>query len=828
MANMHDCLDRALAAGEIEAGRVSEAKSLYDQLVERYVTDMPRHQAEARAGADLKEASRKAARVRFHAVVNQLQSMRRLRAQIEAAPDPGVAVRNLIERSDGSGFKGESVRSVQEALTKWINWRLKSLLSEHSVNLVGNVRNRAQFENIVRELHLQKTGDKAAEEIAGAVGTIREDLRRMFNGYGGDIGKLADYGMQHTHDAARMRRLGRDAWIEEIAPRLDWTRIDDRLTGKPFAQEGRAPSPERQREFLSDIYDNIVTGGWNRREPGMGVGAKALYNQRAEHRVLHFRSADDWMAYNRAFGTSDPFSALIGGMHGIARDIALMRVLGPNPRLGLEYAAQVAAKRVAGDARAMRDVRSKTALARAMLAHQDGRANSPENEAWAGFLGGVRQTLVATQLGSAALSSVTDLATVNMAARHVGMAPGSVTARQVQLIASQATRETAAQMGYVADTLANAGSGAARFLGETFAPELTERLSSFTLRASGLTFWTDMNRVAFQMEFAGFLAQNAGRGFDAIDAPLRRVLEDRGITAADWDMLRDPDALFRAEGGAAFLSPFRWLESQTRLPRAEAEGLAMRLQMAIEEQLEYAVPTASLEGRARLQGATQPGTFYGELLRSGLMYKSFALSLTINQIRRFNAIPTGMGKAAYAAKMSAGLIVLGAVAVQLKEMAKGRDPRPMDDGKFWMAAVFQGGGLGIFGDFFTSQQSRVGGGFAQTLAGPVVGLADSLADVTIAPGMRAIRGETVNMGREVSNFARYNTPVLSSLWYERLAFDRMVADQLQLFLDPQAERAMRQQEKRRDKEYRNTTWWDRGGFQPDRAPDLSNAFGGSR
>ena len=40
----------------------------------------------------------------------------------------------------------------------------------------------------------------------------------------------------------------------------------------------------------------------------------------------------------------------------------------------------------------------------------------------------------------------------------------------------------------------------------------------------------------------GAAAIEAFRGLDAIDAPLRRLFDDRGITAADWDLLRAPEA----------------------------------------------------------------------------------------------------------------------------------------------------------------------------------------------------------------------------------------------------------------------------------------------
>jgi hypothetical protein len=433
--------------------------------------------------------------------------------------------------------------------------------------------------------------------------------------------------------------------------------------------------------------------------------------------------------------------------------------------------------------------------------------------------------LTSIQLGSAALSAVTDAQTIRSAAKIMGMNPNNVLGRSVSLMASNATRETAARMGYVADTLADMGSTAARFTGDIAAGEWAERLSSFTLRASGLSFWTDMNRIAFQMEFAGFLADNADRAFDEIDAPLRRLFDDRGIRAADWDLLRNPDHLFRAENGATFLSPMHWLKTQDVLPPAEAEGLAMRLQMAIDEQLELAVPQATLEGRARFLGNTVPGTFGGELLRSTAMYKSFALSLTLGQYRRFMSLPAGMDRLGYAASFGAGMFVLGALAVQLKEVSKGHDPRPMDRWAFAMAALLQSGGLGIFGDFFASETSRVGGGIAETLAGPVAGAAGDVIGPVASNVQRLAEGRDPLIGRDIANLVRYDTPVASSLWYGRLAYDRIVADQLQTFLDPDAETQWRRQERRRERDYGNTSWWKRGELAPSRTPDLTSAIG---
>lgn len=240
-----------------------------------------------------------------------------------------------------------------------------------------------------------------------------------------------------------------------------------------------------------------------------------------------------------------------------------------------------------------------------------------------------------------------------------------------------------------------------------------------------------------------------------------------------------------------------------------------------------AIPTSSLEGRALLQGTAAPGTFMGELSRSAMSYKSFSLSLMLNQYRRFaEAESWGQNRWAYAAKLSTMLIVLGGLAIQLKELAKGNDPRPMDNLKFWGASLMQGGGLGIFGDFFNAAQSRTGGGFAEVAAGPVFGLADDVFKPIIANTAAAIRGDNTFFGRDAANVVRQNTPFLTSAWYARTAFSRLVADNLQSFLDPEAELIFRRKVKKMAKDYGTQPFIPvQGTGGSFRLPDLSNALG---
>ncbi len=830
MTSIADCISRAVDFGAMDRARGLALQTEYDQLVARYSAAMAPTQAAVAAARDLREANRARTARRRHHVLNQLRAMRKLRHDIETAADPAAALKSLLEFNPLSGNRSASVRSLAEAYETSINAALREVLEATGTNVMSRSRDPALLTALIRELHGEATGNARAGAMAAAVRGQQQRMRRLFNAHGGDIGELADYGVPHAHDANELTRRGFDTWAEAIRPLLAWDRIPNLDTGRPFAAApGLMPPMADVRKFLDEVYSGITTRGWDSRDPAMTPGGKALANMRADHRVLHFRDGSAWLDYNRAFGTSDPFSAMIDGLHGLANDVAMMQVLGPNPRMGLEFAAQVARKRAAdpGNPGLAARVSRAEARAKAMMAHQDGSANRAEHVAWARFFSGTRALLVANQLGSAVLSSVTDAATIHMAARTMGMARRNVMARSVQLMASGARRDTAARMGYVAEVLADTGGSQSRFMGQTMATGIPETLSNFTLRATGLAFVTDMRRIAFQIEFSGWLAENAALDFAALPKPLRKVFSDRGIAPADWDLLRDPATRFSAPNGGDFITPFHWLEHQTALPRIEAEGLAMRLQMAIREQLELAVPSASLEGRAMMQGAAAPGSIPGEIARSFMMYKSFGVSLMLGQYRRFaGADSWGFNRWGYAAKASALLLVLGGLAIQLKELAKGNDPRPMDEPKFWIAALFQGGGLGIFGDFFNAETSRVGGGIAETVAGPVIGLGSDILKPVASNAMRALAGERTALGRDLAGFTARNTPFLSSAFYARTAYSRLVSENVAAFLDPENDLVMRRRLKRQAREYGTRPWWTPGDALPHRPPALSNAIGG--
>ena len=64
-----------------------------------------------------------------------------------------------------------------------------------------------------------------------------------------------------------------------------------------------------------------------------------------------------------------------------------------------------------------------------------------------------------------------------------------------------------------------------------------------------------------------------------------------------------------------------------------------------------------------------------------------------------------------------------------------------------------------------------------------------------------------------------------SLWYARLAYERMIADEILMWTDPGASQGFRRIERRAKKDFDQRFWWRPGRTLPERVPELLAAVG---
>jgi hypothetical protein len=818
---LNNCLAEAVATGTVSRKRTQAATEEYNALKADYMRlqGMDDASAAAAARADLQASVEASARRRYNAVLNQMRVARQATQTMATVKDPGMTLTALFEPWARSGYTGKSVSTLRKAHADTAFGMMREGLETGRTNLAGFGKDHTSFLNIVRELHGQGTGDAASKHAAEGVRKGLEYLRMEFNRLGGDIGLLKNRGLPHSHDRLKLIKAGFDQWSKDIFDGLDWANIPNLKTGKMFTSEGGQPNRNVAMAFLKGIYESNITNGLNDHNPSFARGGKALYNQHAEHRVLHFKTGDDWIQYNKLYGTTDPWNALTGAVDNLANDIAQMDILGPSPRAGLEFYIQAADQRAAQLLlkNGKRGLKMEAGLkvgklwSRAMMAHTTGETNIAVRETMAWLLSAHRAWLAASQLGRAVLSAPGDLVFLTSTSMIVGMNPVNTLSRFVRLMASSEYRAQAKEMGLMLDAVTEGMRGASRFTGERLAEGLPQRLVHVLMRSTGLAHWTDSARAAFRLENMSKLASVSHLAFDDLPGQIRTTLKTHGFTPADWDHLRDPAHLFVDPSGAKLLVPFFWLESKAPPGdplRPQMQEIALRLMAGMEGDMEAAVPTSSLKGRAMLIHG-QPGTGMGEATRSVGMYKGYPLSVLFKQYDMLSRVP-GTWKAAFLMGVPAGLTVMGALRIQLGEISKGNDPQPMNDPKFWGRALITGGGLGIFGDFLNASTSRTGAGLLGTGAGPQLGFLNDVAQRFGADAANAINGKPTHVGRHVSDMFRRYMPILSSHWALSLPWDRGVADWIQQFLDPEAAKAWRAAEQKKAKEFGNRPFWRHG------------------
>ncbi|GHE05559.1 hypothetical protein U879_03555 [Defluviimonas sp. 20V17] len=836
-----DCIQEAIDDGHIDKERGERAQQMWREMADRYQSaGYTRHQAETMAADDLKEALKREAGAKQHRYLATLSILRDRELEVSKLKPEQIKshATEMIER----------LGHEERGLSRYFMGRIGQFLNEHHADLLGRISKPAQWMNILRELHGQATDDEAAKALAQSIHAAREEQRLMYNAQGGNIGKLDNWGLAHSHDRVKVSQVSFENWYGNLkrpdgTSRIDWTKIEDDLTGRPLqAEGGPEPSEALQRRFLQEIKDNIDYGKGSKevvygRNKGSGLSIE-------NSRVLHFKSADDWIAYNKAFGTGTPFNALVSQMNSMSRRITEARMLSVNGDAGLDAVRQMLAKRV-------RDERLPSEISDSM----EGNVQHAErmlkvlrpgvgpkgrfSRAAASFFATTREVMNAAFLDrSVIISSLSDTNLSRLGLQTLEMNPGNMLTTYGKLMAESLkggglTHEELLQQGWIGQALANPHVAMDRYNSEYPAHTVAKLLSNASMQIQGHLAHTDNIQMAIQHEIAGTWGAAADKTFDELAPRLRAEMQKHGITAGDWDTFRQPAGIYTAANGAKFLTPFWWRHAAEGAPDV-IDRTFLKFQSFMEKWTEMGVPSRNLWVSGifdpKAHGMT-PGSLPYEFLKSAGMFKSVIGSMMVSQYRMAMAHPGGWSRVRFVADLAASNLMVGAMALQINDVLMGRDPQAMDPRThpgFIAHAFIRGGALGPIGDVL-SVGSSPWGGIAAYVAGPMpqasqdaYNLAFKASSLLAAWAMggatskqrSALLKEMAHLGMRYTPMGQ--TPLLAG----GAAMDRLIWDQLWMALDPEAVKAMEKAARRRTKVYGDGEWWPSTSPLPTRLPDL--------
>ena len=668
-------------------------------------------------------------------------------------------------------------------------------------------------QKIVRERFGDNTGDPLAKQISDKMGEVFEGMRERFNRSGGDIGKLDDWGLPQTHSLEKIVKAGKEAWVNRAEQLIN--------TEKYVHEDGTYYSQQEIRELLEYSFDTLSSNGANKTEIGRQSfgGNSKVTSRHSESRVLHFKDADAWLEYQSEFGGM-PFVDLVEAhINGLSKDIALVENLGSSPKNAMRILMDAAEQKdwqkgLDADTTAKSRKRAQT-----MFDEFTGQ-NSPQSEVLANLGLAYRSMNVASMLGGTTLSSITDQAMIAKTASVHGIAfrktfgelltqlnPKNKEDRELAHSLGLATEEMLGSIARWSDDGLTSVHGKSQKLAR-----VSSGIASQVMRVSGLNALTAASKVGFSkmlMEKYGRLSRS--KAWADLDATDRELMEKTGLSERAWEVMRLADPVVDRKGNQLMSARSIYQIPDDKLkafgdPQKVRDEVATQFQAHLLDEQGMAVVEAGLRERTWMSAGQKKGTGMGEIMKSMLQFKSFPAAFLMRHGSRAMAQDGVKGKAAYGVSLFAMTMLLGALVVQLKELANGNDPQTMWDSddpqktmNFLTRSAIQGGGLSILGDILVAGTDTSGRSATDFMVGPFGSDAKAVLGLTVGNFTQYYEDKDTNAANEAFRLVKGKIPA-QNLWYTKAATNRLVFDEMQDMIAPgYREKLLRKAEREHDR-----------------------------
>jgi len=748
---------------------------------------------------------------------------------------PKKALLALLEGTQKGVTGGrKSVHASKQAHEKLYLGQMMARLDEEVPHLIGALQDAKLDADIMAEMMELKpggkpgvTGNKDAAKVARIFSDVAEQARVDLNKLGASIGKLEGWAGPQMHDDIKMIDAGRDAWVGFISTKLDMERT---------FSEGYEPG--QVAEMLGDIYDTITTGLSNKAtaaSKGTRVNAANLAKTLGASRVLHFKDAASARAYQGEFGIGNTVSGMIGHLRRSAAVAGAMDTLGPNPQIMFDGLADAIKRRIKADptltpeqrAKQIKSIDTQAGSLRTAMDISLGMNSRPENVTFAKIGSDIRAVASMSKLGGAVITSVpSDTMSVAMASMFRGNNAISAFVGQIAGVMRGRPKEEQAQISYLI------GEGYDAILGFMSNPQtaldgpvgMMAKWQQGYFKWNGLAWWTDVSRSVAGRTIAAEMGWHSKSAFVDLPDRYRDLLGRHGIDAPRWDAIRS--SRMRNANGRDYVTPDRVAEVDDamlmpivakRLAGAKDDAarasiladarrdLQLSVLRFVSDETSYGVIMTDAKTQRMMQWnkTVRPGSFAGEAIRMIMQFKGFPLAF-VDRVggRLLFGQRKGIGAwehAGHIGSFIAGMTIAGYMAMVAKDTIKGYwPPRDPADPRTWLAAMQQGGALGIYGDFLFSSTNRFGGGVIETLAGPTLGTVSDLVDAGLDARDALISGgENQFSGAQAFSTAVQLIPY-GNLPYVKAPLDWLVLNSMREALSPGY---LRRQGRNREREY---------------------------
>ena len=678
-------------------------------------------------------------------------------------------------------------------------------------------------------------------KVAEIMESYSELVRQKLNARGANIEKMWGYIVKQSYDQFNVR-----AAANRLNKKLEEITVPENLKGKDINYyknftawknfmmqyldgDRTFANTEDIDQFLLNAYNSIV-GNKIQIAEGAGniFGTKNVAKSANFKRVLHYKSAKDWFAVNEKFGTGSLKETYFSGLMTAGRNMGMIDSLGTKPKQNFEKIRYAVQQRLISEGRlaAAQSISSYAPFDKYMKV-VDGTIHTIEGGSvgfgvakWSAITRAVTNT---TKLGGAVISAAADLgiygSEMSFQGRSFlgGMYEGfKGLARRKN---TQDKKDLVEGMGFLADGIVYDVSGR-HTVGDNLTKGWTKIQRTF-FKYNLLSWWTNTLKENSMLGMANYYAKQKNLSFNQLNKPLQEFFALYNIDSVKWDVIRK-NGMAKAADGTEFINVANLDQiSDADIKRITGIDNLSKTELQIEkDKFKYSVSGilldrsiyAVIEPDARVKGimtqGTLAGTGIGEAIRFVGQFKAFPMSIMnkvlgremayIRKGKRLGGLSTEAGRAEIGRGIRgmAALVItsgfMGYIAMTMKDLLKGKEPRDPTKAKTMMAAFLQGGGLGIYGDVLFKEQ-RDAGSVVAGLVGPVpVTVVDLGLAFKYALGLEGGKAAKAAY-RAISS----NIPFLN-LFYIKSAFDYMIGFQLMETMNPGV---LKRVERRMKKDY---------------------------
>lgn len=743
---------------------------------------------------------------------------------LEILKTPGLASNQNLDRmiahnGDMSGITSlNSEYKVIANETKRHMWNFYTKIK----GALGVWTDNNLMKDVARERFGEDTGNSVAKQIATELGKMYDDLRVRFNAAGGDIGDLGDdFGFNTIWHGDKLKDAGVQQWLDDALKNIDRSKYVD-VDGNPLTND-------QIKEMISYSFESITTDGLNKLNVGeMHQGGGKVTNRMSQSRVLHWKNADAWLEMQQKYGAL-PFVDLIDShIDTMAKNIALVEKFGSNPNRAFEILAQEA-KRI-DDANGIKTNVLTDGIGRATTMYDvfANREMGRGSEALNSFGVAYRAWNVSTMLGSALLASLSDIAPMIKLARMHNL---SVAKLMGNLIGEMnpfnpKDRELSFSMGIAVDEITSSlGRFAAEDLTSVYdrasqVARVSNTAASAIMRASLLNAWTRATKAAWSKTLMNKYANlPKEKKWGQLDAKDQSFLKAVGLDERTWEVMGLAEPMKDGSG-----NPLMTTQSILIIPDDQLKHLGDPVEVKNQAVKKYfshvldeqgmAVIEAGLRERTKLYGKTHGGSLVGFMARGMMQFKSFPVTFLMRHGTR--ALRDGVLSPTpytYMIPLAMGMSAMGALSLQLGEIAAGNNPLTMWDDddpdvalSFMTKAMMKGGGMTLLGDIVAAGADTSGRDSRDFLLGLLGGDLVKLASLTSGTANQMLNGKDVtSKANQTYMLAKSKIPG-QNLWQIKTVMNRLMFDDIQNMIAPDYQ----QKYKRKMQKQGRSQWWESG------------------